>query len=183
MEHSQRSDAALARAARLGDVEAFAAIVDRHGPVMRRYARFILGDDDDASDATQDALVSAWRGLDSFRGDSALRTWLFTLVSRRAADLQRRRRPLPVSDEDLEQHLESVSDPALGGALEDELVVALQSALPELPWHQRACWLLREIEGLSYDEIATALGITPDRVRGYLHRGREALARRMEAWR
>ena len=100
MEHSQRSDAALARAARLGDVEAFAAIVDRHGPVMRRYARFILGDDDDASDATQDALVSAWRGLDSFRGDSALRTWLFTLVSRRAADLQRKRRPskLPRAD-------------------------------------------------------------------------------------
>ncbi len=176
-------DAALVRAARLGDVEAFAAIVDRHGPVMRRYARLILGNDDDALDATQDALVSAWQGLDSFRGESALRTWLFTLVSRRAADLQRRRRPLPVSEDDLEQHLESVSDQAVGGVLEGELVLALQSALQELPWHQRACWLLREIEGLSYDEIATALGVTPASVRRYLHRGREALARRMEAWR
>ena len=66
--------------------------------------------------------------------------------------------------------------------LEGELVLALQSALQELPWHQRACWLLREIEGLD-DEIATALGVTPASVRGYLHRGREALARRMEAWR
>ena len=59
-----------------------------------------------------------------------------------------------LSDEDLEQHLESVSDPALGGALEDELVVALQSALQELPWHQRACWLLRSRPGGLADSLA-----------------------------
>ena len=192
MDQQQRSDAALARAARLGDTDAFAVIIDRHGPVMRRYARFILGNDDDASDATQEALVSAWRSLDGFRGESTLRTWLFTLVSRRAADLQRKRKPTPLEDEALELHIESASDVTLGGAMESELLTALRAALQELPILQRSCWLLREIEGngeadllaqLASSEIATALSITPASVRGLLHRSREALATRMEAWR
>ena len=179
----QRSDGALLRAARLGDTDAFGAVVERHGPGMRRYARFILGDEDDAADATQEALVSAWRGLDTFRGESSLRTWLFTLVSRRAADLQRRRRPVPVPEEQLEQRLPTVPDTASGSALEVDLVEALRSALQDLPWRQRACWVLRELEGLSYDEIAATVGVTSGQVRGYLQRGRATLAERMEPWR
>jgi RNA polymerase sigma-70 factor, ECF subfamily len=180
---AERSDAALLRAARFGDTDAFGAIVERHGPGMRRYARFILGDEDDAADATQEALVSAWRGLGTFRGESSLRTWLFTLVSRRAADLQRRRRPVPVEEQQLEQRLPAAPDTASGTAVEAELLEALRSALQELPWRQRACWLLRELEGLSYDEIAATVGVTSGQVRGYLQRGRATLAERMEPWR
>lgn len=179
----ERSDGALLRAARLGDTDAFGAVVERHGPGMRRYARFILGDEEDAADATQEALVSAWRGLGTFRGESSLRTWLFTLVSRRAADLQRRRRPVPVDEQQLEQRLPGGPDTASGTALETDLLAALRSALQELPWRQRACWVLRELEGLSYDEIAATLAITSGQVRGYLHRGRTTLAERMESWR
>ncbi len=179
----ERSDGALLRAARLGDTDAFGAVVERHGPGMRRYARFILGDEDDAADATQEALVSAWRGLGTFRGESSLRTWLFTLVSRRAADLQRRRRPVPVPEEQLEQRLPTVPDTASGSALEADLVEALRAALQDLPWRQRACWVLRELEGLSYDEIAATVGVTSGQVRGYLQRGRATLAERMEPWR
>jgi len=179
----QRSDDALVRAARLGDTDAFAAVVHRHGPGMERYARFILGDDQDAADATQEALVSAWRGLPGFRGDSTVRTWLFTLVSRRAADLQRRRRPLPVDDEQLERRLPALPDTALATALEADLLAALRAALQALPWRQRASWLLREVEGLRYDEIAATLGVTSGQVRGYLSRGRAELAERMQAWR
>jgi len=180
---AERSDGALLRAARLGDTDAFGAVVERHGPGMRRYARFILGDEEDAADATQEALVSAWRGLGTFRGESSLRTWLFTLVSRRAADLQRRQRPVPVDEQQLEQRLPAVPDTASGTALETHLLAALRSALQELPWRQRACWVLRELEGLSYDEIAATLGVTSGQVRGYLHRGRATLAERMEPWR
>lgn len=179
----QRSDDALVRAARLGDTDAFAALVHRHGPGMERYARFILGDDEDAADATQEALVSAWRGLPGFRGDSTVRTWLFTLVSRRAADLQRRRRPLPVDDEQLERRLPALPDTASATALEADLLAALRAALQELPWRQRASWLLREVEGLRYEEIAATLGVTSGQVRGYLSRGRAELAERMQAWR
>lgn len=183
MELPEPSDEALVRAARLGDETAFAAIVERHGPVMWRYASYLLGQDADASDATQEALVSAWQGLESFRGDSSLRTWLFTLVSRRAADLRRKRRPAPLDDAGLELHLDAVPDVTLEGVREHELVTAVRAALLELPVLQRSCWVLRELEGLSYEEIATTLGITSTSVRGCLSRGRTALAVKMEAWR
>ena len=90
---------------------------------------------------------------------------------------------MPVPDEQLEQRLPSRPGHRSGSALEAELVEALRSALQDLPWRQRACWVLRELEGLSYDEIAATVGVTSDQVRGYLHRGRATLAERMEPWR
>ncbi len=67
--------------------------------------------------------------------------------------------------------------------LDSELLEALQEALDELPWNQRSAWLLREVEGLGYDEIAHAMGTTVGSVRGHLHRGRRQLAERMARWR
>ena len=68
-------------------------------------------------------------------------------------------------------------------AITRELWDTLSIALSELPWRQRACWLLRELDGLSYEDIARILGTTPTVVRGQLHRARRALALRMEQWR
>lgn len=178
------SDDALLRAARLGDEEAFAMIVDRHGPAMYRYAlRLVAGSDADAKEVAQEALISAWKGLGTFASRSSLRTWLFRLVHRRAADLHRVRRPVPIDDDLLSAVARVSEDNPLRHVEESELVAALQRALDELPWHQRAAWLLRETEGLSYDEIAAALDITPGSVRGHLHRARQTLAGRMERWR
>lgn len=171
------------RAARVGDAEAFAMIVRRHGPAMYRYAVRLLGSEHDATDATQEAFVSAWRSLGSFRGHSALRTWLFTLVSRRAADLRRTRRPTPIDDPLVSALVGPAPDNPLQSALDDELLAALRLALAELPWHQRAVWLLREIDGMTYQEIGTVLGLTTGSVRGHLHRGRKMLAERMNRWR
>lgn len=179
-----RSDDALVRAARVGDDQAFREIVDRHGPGMYRYAlRLCGGSDADAGEATQDALVSAWKDLATFRGDSSLRTWLFRLVHRRAVDLQRRRRPTPVDDDLLTRIIEPSDDDPLQDAMDHELLGALQKALDELSSHQRSVWLLREVEGMSYAEIAQAMGIPEGSVRGHLHRGRKSLAERMERWR
>lgn len=179
----EASDEALVRAARVGDAEAFATIVRRHGPAMYRYAVRLLGSEHDATDATQEAFVSAWRSLGSFRGHSALRTWLFTLVSRRAADLRRTRRPTPIDDPLVSALVGPAPDNPLQSALDDELLAALRLALAELPWHQRAVWLLREIDGMTYQEIGTVLGLTTGSVRGHLHRGRKMLAERMNRWR
>ena len=63
-----------------------------------------------------------------------------------------------------------------------ELLDALELGLTELPWRQRACWILREVEGLRYDDIAKILQTTPTVVRGQLHRARRSLAVRMEQW-
>ncbi|SDD13076.1 RNA polymerase sigma-70 factor, ECF subfamily [Nocardioides lianchengensis] len=178
------SDEALVRAARLGDEVAFATIVDRHGPGMHRYAlRLVGGRDADAAEVAQDALVSAWRSLPSFGGDSALRTWLFRIVHRRAADLTRRRRPVPIDDQLLSHLVPEAAENALRSILDEELVEALQRCLDELPWHQRAVWLLREVEGMSYDEIASTLSLSVGSVRGHLHRGRRTISERMARWR
>lgn len=172
------------RAARLGDEEAFGVLVDRHGPGMYRYAlRLVGGSDADAKEVAQEALISAWKGLGSFAGRSSLRTWLFRLVHRRAADLHRVRRPTPIDDDLLSVVVRPSEDNRLRHVEQSELLAALQRALDELPWHQRAAWLLREIEGLSYDEIAAALDITVGSVRGHLHRARGTLAERMDRWR
>ncbi|MFY0406627.1 RNA polymerase sigma factor [Solicola sp. PLA-1-18] len=177
------SDEALVRAARLDDQTAFAEVVDRYGSSMLGYARRLVGDQHDAADVVQAAFVSAWRGLPTFQGRSALRTWLFRLVQRRAADLARTRRPTPVDDRLLSAISPADRRDPLQGVLDSELLEALHAALAELPWHQRSVWLLREFEDMSYTEIAEVLAITPGSVRMHLHRGRRTLAERMARWR
>ncbi|KQP65157.1 RNA polymerase subunit sigma-70 [Nocardioides sp. Leaf307] len=151
---------------------------------MYRYAlRLVGGNDTDAAEVTQEALISAWKDLGTFQGRSSLKTWLFRLVHRRAVDLQRHRRPTPINDDLLSRFVPEASDNPLQDVLDAELLAALQQALDELPWHQRAVWLLREVEGMSYDEIGEALALPVGSVRGHLHRGRRTLAERMARWR
>ncbi len=180
----EATDEALVRAARLGDEEAFAELTERYGPAMYRYARRLVGGSDhDAAEVVQEALISAWRGLAGFEQRSTLRTWLFRLVHRRAADLNRARRPTPIDDALVSRMVRPAEDNALRHVLEEELLEALQLALMELPWHQRAAWLLREVEQMSYAEIAEALSLAEGSVRGHLYRGRKTLAERMARWR
>jgi RNA polymerase sigma-70 factor (ECF subfamily) len=176
-------DLVLARAAALGDRDAFEEIVRLHGPGMLRYARRVLRDPGDAEEAVQDAFVAAWRSLERYRGESALRTWLFGLTSHKAVDLARRRRPAPVDDELVaERPAGPAADPWEHAGAAD-LARALERALARLPYRQRACWLLVEIEGLTQAEVAEVLGIGPDAVRGQLFRARRALEERMATWR
>lgn len=181
---ARASDAALARAAGVGDEEAFATIVQRYGPGMHRYAlRLVGGSDADAAEVTQDAFVSAWKSLGSYNATASLKTWLFRIVHRRAVDLNRRRTAVPIDDQLLSHLVPEAEDNALRSLLDDELLEALQKCLDELPWHQRAVWLLRELEEMSYDEIATTLAIPVGSVRGHLHRSRRTIAERMARWR
>lgn len=184
---SRDADLALARSAALGDREAFEEIVHRYGPGMLRYARRVLHDHGDAEEAVQDAFVAAWTSLEAFRGDSALRTWLFGLTSHKALDLARRRRPQPVDTDVVAERVpdlpaDGLTDPQAVAEAAD-LARALNRALAELPYRQRACWLLVEIEGLSQAEVAEVLGAGPDVVRGQLARARRALGARMASWR
>ena len=177
------SDAALARAAAMADRDAFEAIVRRHGPAMFRYARRTLGDDADAQEVVQDAFVAAWQQLARWRGDAALRTWLFSIVSHKAVDRQRRRR-LAVADADALADVPAgaASDPE-AWATGSDLARALEAELGRLPESQHAVWLLREVEGLSYAEIAEVTGAGPEAVRGQLTRARRTLSERLERWR
>jgi len=180
----QRSDLALARRAGLGDRDAFAEIFRRHGPGLYRYVlRMLDGDPSEAEDAVQDALAKAWTNIGTFRGDAELRTWLFRLTINEVTNRRTRRRPIAVDDQLLEAAPANHHGDPSQHVISQGLNVALQIALTELPWRQRSIWLLREVEGLSYAEIAESLTTTSTVVRGQLHRARRTLAISLEQWR
>lgn len=181
---SERSDEVLARRGGLGDREAFAELIARYGPALHRYGvRMLDGAHHEAEDALQEALTKAWLHLGSFRGDSSVKTWLFRLMANQCLDARRRRRPRPVDDALLSELPTDGRSAADALALARELREALDVALSELSWRQRASWMLREVEGLSYEDIAVVLDTTEPVVRGQLHRARANLAARMEEWR
>ena len=197
---SDASDRALARRAGLGDRAAFEELFARlFTPTFRFALRMLDGDNQLAEDAVQEAWVKAWRGLPDFKGNSTPQTWLFSIVTREALNQRRRKRPIAVDGDLLEPLLSRegqgtgtsgsglLARPADQGPeealLSRELWETLTLALVELPWKQRASWLLRELEGFSYDDIARVLDTTPTVVRGQLHRARRTLAIRMEQWR
>ncbi|WP_259349098.1 RNA polymerase sigma factor [Rhodococcus sp. UFZ-B548] len=88
-------DTATVDAAILGDREAFESLVHYYGPALHRYAHRMLADEGDILEVVQDTFVAAWRRLDSFRGESSMRTWLFAICSRKIVDSYRIKRAQP----------------------------------------------------------------------------------------
>jgi RNA polymerase sigma-70 factor (ECF subfamily) len=176
-------DELLAARAAEGDELAFEILVRRHVGDLLRLARRLLGDYAEAEDAVQEAMVSAWRRLPDFRRDAAFHTWMYRIVTNRCLNVLRDRRPT--------QPLDGLPEPAAPEhtasparvAESSAAVRALHRALLALTPEQRACWVLRELHGLSYDEIAAAVGIGEPAVRGRIFRARRQLTEVMAAWR
>lgn len=175
-------DDVLARRAALGDRTAFVVVAERHGPALYRYAYRMLQHHGDTEDCVQEVLTAAWRGLPAFRGDAALRTWLFALTINQVRTSLRRRPPATLPVEELQVAVPDRSGPEQQ-ALAAGLLAAIDAALAELPLAQRSTWLLVEVEGLSYAEVAAIRHTTVDAVRGQLHRARRGLEARLEGWR
>lgn len=174
------SDELLAERASDGDVAAFEVLAARHAPAMRAYARRLTGSMAEADDVLQDALLQAWNQLDTLRDKTAVRAWLLRITGNRSIDSLRRRKHQPSSTA-----LSETADPAPGPegeAVLDAELSALFLALGVLPEEQRRCWAMKEIGGMSYEEIAHELNITPTSVRGRLARAREALLKTMKDW-
>ncbi|MHC8607559.1 RNA polymerase sigma factor [Paenarthrobacter ureafaciens] len=179
-------DALLAGRAADGDTAAFEALARRHGPLMRATARRLTGTLADADDVVQESLMQVWKQLDNLRDPAAVKSWLLRIVGTRSIDHLRKRRNHVALDE-----AETLADASSGPRIQDpestavnaSRVDALKSALQRLPEEQRRCWVLKEFNDLSYEEIALTLNISPDSVRGRLARARTALARTMEEWR
>lgn len=176
-------DALLAARAGEGDEEAFEVLVRRHSPVLISLAVRMTGGRADAEDAVQDAFVNAWRRLPEFRGESAFLTWMYRIVTNRCLNLLRSRRPTEQLDRVREpsapEHRSSPSRAAEATAAVKDLNQALAQLGPE----QRACWVLRELHGLGYREIAEVVGTTEQAVRGRIFRTRRYLTEAMSAWR
>lgn len=172
-------DLTLVVRAREGDVRAFEALARRHQAALYRTAVRVTGDPAEAEDALQEALLDAWRHLDGFRGDAAFSTWLYRLVTNRSVATVRRRRPMPAPEAGAD--LAAPDSPEHATLLDLELV-ALGRAVQDLPDDLRVCWVLRELEGLGYAEIAAITGAGETAVRGRIHRARVRLAGVMRTW-
>lgn len=176
------SDALLAERAGDGDVAAFEVLVRRHIPSMRAQARRLTMSASDADDAVQDALLRAWSGMSALREPAAVRGWMMRITANSALALIRRRGPGTAGEDELALRPDPKAGPE-SASISGSALSHLGQALSRLPEQQRQCWVLREMGGLSYEEIAKTLDISETSVRGRTTRARATLAKEMEAWR
>jgi RNA polymerase sigma-70 factor, ECF subfamily len=174
----QVEDSILVRAAQNGDVDAFEELVRRHQTSIYRVALRMLGSRADAQDVAQETFVRAWRALPRFRHDSAISTWLYRIVTRRALDKIASRRSTGTLDE---VEVEAGPDPAQA-AEDQERLRAVRRAIATLPPDQRAALVLREFEGLSYQEVAQVLGASVPAIKTRIHRARLTIIQQSSSW-
>jgi RNA polymerase sigma-70 factor (ECF subfamily) len=163
-----------------GDAAAFEELAGRHQSALYRVAVRVLGDPVEAQDALQESLVDAWRRIGRFRADSSFSTWMYRVVTNRCLSMLRSRRPIPVDHVDDQV---PTPDSAERSAGVDAGLVQLGRAVHGLPNGLRVCWVLRELEGLGYADIAQITGASQDAVRRRIHRARVQLAEVMRPWR
>jgi RNA polymerase sigma-70 factor, ECF subfamily len=168
-------DRSLVAAAQRGDRRALDALLRLHHDRVHALCRRMTGNDADALDATQEALLAVCRGIGRFDGRSAFSTWLYRVVTNACLDELRRRnrRPTPIADDGLLER----GAPADASAIADvEHRIDLDAALAGISAEFRAAIVLRDVCDLDYAQIGEILGIPPGTVRSRIARGRAALA-------
>jgi len=182
------SDLELVRRAQRGERGAFDLLVLRYQHRVIKLVARLLRDPVEAEDVAQEAFVKAYRALGSFRGDSAFYTWLYRIAvnTARNALASRQRRPLEYEGElsesehtALESRLSHLDTPE-GTALSEEIRQTVNRAVQGLPEDLRTAIILREVEGLSYEEIAQAMDCPVGTVRSRIFRAREAIDRDLQ---
>jgi len=177
-------EAVLVRRCAARDEDACADLVSEHQRMVYQLSLNLLGDHNEALDLSQEVFLRVFRTIHTFRGHAALRTWIYRIVINQARNRQRwwrrRHRAQQVS---LDEHIRDHGDlPASGNGGAPDRVLGqkqlgerIRVALDGLPFDQKSAVVLREIDGLSYEEIGFSLGIAVGTVKSRLARAREAL--------
>lgn len=194
-------DLELVEKARRRDVAAFEQLVARYRSKVYGLALRMMQDASDAEEVMQETFLSAWQNLPGFRGESAVGSWLYRICANFALMRLRRKKVEAESEPKPDQANGSLPEPRFDSegslmtmpsydwsrgteekALDHELRRAIESATARLPEDHRAVFLLKDVEGLSYEEIAEATGSTVPAVKSRLHRARLALREAIEAF-
>jgi RNA polymerase sigma-70 factor (ECF subfamily) len=167
----------LVEAAKGGDREAFEELVRRTYVDTYTLAVRLTANEEDARDVVQDAYLRAWKGIGRFRGDAQFSTWMYRITANTASTLvqkRRRRRTEPL--ESIEDPIERASEALPEAAAESSVALAeLGEAVAALPPKLRAIVVLKDVYGLSHEDIAAELGISVSAAKVRLHRGRKRL--------
>lgn len=181
---SKTLDELLVERAKKGDVAAFEQLIAQYQKSVYNTAFRLTGNHEDASDVAQEAFVKVYTSLPDFRGDSSFKTWLFRIVHNACNDELRKRirkRTSSLSDivfnedGDLSRQIPDPSDGPEQSLDRIETQRVVQQSINELEDEYRIVVVMREIQGLSYNEIADALGINLGTVKSRLNRARHAL--------
>lgn len=181
-------DAELVRRALAREAAAFRTIMTRHNRRLYRLARAVVRNDSEAEDVLQESYLRAFVGLEGFRGDSSLATWLSRIVVNEALGRLRKRRRAagPLPPETRQSTAQVIPFPISTGSDDPERVMAqrqilefVERATDSLPTVYRTVFVARAIEGLSVEETADLLGIKPETVKTRLHRARKLLRERL----
>jgi RNA polymerase sigma-70 factor, ECF subfamily len=178
---SIENETSLIEQAKNGDARALKILVDEYAPVIFRFAFNVCRNQDRAEHTTQETFVSLLSKLDQFDHKSKFSTWLYTIVSNHCLMLARSnksRRAIPIGDED-----GAVSEEALGVADEDphtslersDMRLHLDNAIKKLPEDYRVVFVLRDLEGLSTEEVSQITNLSVPAVKSRLHRARASL--------
>ena len=176
-------EAALVQRCAAGDEASCTDLVIEHQRMVFQLALNLLGDRDEALDLSQEVFLRVFRTIHRFRGHSSLRTWIYRIAVNQARNRHRFWRQRHRADQvSLDAHVDEHGD-FLSACdarpdrvfAQKELAARLQTALDHLPFDQRTAIVLREIDGLSYEEIAYSLGVAVGTVKSRLTRARQAL--------
>ena len=181
---TREQENAVVRAVLNGDVNAFEMLVREYEKNVYNLALRMVGNSEDAADMSQEAFIKAYNSLNSFRGDSKFSVWLYRIVSNVCLDFIRSRKrkqtvSLSVEDDNGEDvELDIADDTQSPERLMDKQLTrdAVRRGLASLPPGQRQILLLREIQGLSYDEIAEVLNVEAGTVKSRIFRARKKLS-------
>lgn len=181
-------EAFLLARAREGDLDAFADFVRLFERRIRAVLSRLLDDERDVDEAAQDTFFQAWRNLNRFRGEAAPFTWLYRIAINEALQRTRRKRLelAPLDPTDIEQRAEGGAGrtPAADVVAADrEALAFLTACIRALPDEARVPLVLRDVEGWSYEDVATTLDLSVPAVKSRIHRARLQLGREYAAWR
>jgi RNA polymerase sigma-70 factor, ECF subfamily len=173
----ERPDQELIERYLTGDTAAFSTLVRRHERRVYNLCYRMLGREEDARDAAQDAFLTALRKLSSFRGEAQFTTWMHRVTVNACYDLLRRKRREPMLEPARDEDAPEPPGPSSPDHADSAVTaVDVQRALVRVPQEFRAVLILHDVQDLAYEDIAEALGIPVGTVKSRLHRGRIALA-------
>jgi RNA polymerase sigma-70 factor, ECF subfamily len=173
-------DATRVKQIQAGDRRAFSELVSRHQTIVYRSCYRILGHHEDAKDATQETFLSAYKKLDTFRGRSTFKTWLVRGAMNVSLNERTSKRKVAHSISSClapQQYVASTEEAPEAELMRTEAAGRMHDALELVRADHRAAIVLREFEGLTYQETAESLGITEGTAKSWVHRGRKQLKR------